>query len=311
METRKELFEYIFDILEDLELVKWTKMYTREVLTEAFSQTKKVPYIFCEKDASNFSASLRRIFNSHKEFTNYKGVSESWQTFLLRLINYKKCYECEKTKLIEEFNNNKATAFNVGCICKQCLSIKSKETREINKNYIVKELGGYCIECGYKENNAALEIHHKDKHKKRPDYSINKYGDNKSPSVYMINVSYNLMKVRFKTEQDNIELLCRNCHQKEPNINIYDSQKGLKAVLVELKYTYICEVENCNENINLHLHHNNPKEKTVAFGYFQNQSKKRILSEGLLEKEMNKDVSILCGNHHREYHNPIWKIIEE
>ena len=54
--NREELFNYFFDLLDELELSNYTPMYTREVILESFIQIDKKPYEYLNK----LSNSVRR-----------------------------------------------------------------------------------------------------------------------------------------------------------------------------------------------------------------------------------------------------------
>lgn len=228
--TREELFIYIFDMLEDLELIKWTKMYNRKLILEAFSQIDVFPYSYMEKKTSTFSLSMASVFNTHKKLNKTGNVS--WDVYLLGLINYKKCSDCGKTLPYEHFYTriNRVSGMDSVCIkcsSKQCkiyrdnnkedIAKNKKENRKINKQYIINELGGNCAICGYNRNTAALEFHHTDTNIKRLDYTIDEHGNNKSPSNYMLDVSFDEMRKRLENEKDNLSLLCANCHREIHN----------------------------------------------------------------------------------------------
>lgn len=299
MKTRKEMLTYIFDLLEDLDIINWTPMYNRQTILEAFNQTEESPHAFCGKTSTAFNGAMRKVFNTSKVFTGYKGRTEKWDVFLLRLIGYKKCPKCKLTLTFSDFYKNKTKFSGVKDICKNCTSTTAKKERKENKEYIVKELGGCCQSCGYDKNYAALDIHHELREPELFPWTIYN-GSNKKPSGYLINISKDTMKYRFDAEKHNLKLLCRNCHQKVENTGS-NSNKGMKEALEHLGYKYKCNI--CEENINLHLHHNSSKEREYGFGSFQNQSKDKILSDKFLEKEIKKDITILCGNHHMEIHN--------
>lgn len=223
--NREELFNRIFDMLEELDLVNWTKIYNRQYILEAFSQIDKPAYKYCNKSTSVFSAAMLRLFNKHKEFTNYKGRTEKWDSFLLRLISYKKCSKCNTTKTFDNFSKTKDEFVGIKGQCKECISeyysdnkksidIHEKNRRQINKEYIVEKLGNGCAVCRYNENLSVLDIHHKIREPNKFPWTIDSKGRSKSPSSYLVNVSKQTMIERLDKEIYNLELLCKNCHQE-------------------------------------------------------------------------------------------------
>ena len=76
-----------------------------------------------------------------------------------------------------------------------------------NKLQVVALLGGCCQECGYKDNLAALEFHHKD------------------PTTKLFNLdARNLANLKWEaiTEEANkCKLLCANCHRVEHNPDLF------------------------------------------------------------------------------------------
>lgn len=218
-----------------------------------------------------------------------------WRNFILNSYGYKYCKTCADIKLLDEFYDDKR--YGKQGKCKSCIS-----NGRYNIGIILLGENANCYKCGYNSNFSALELHHINTNIDKPTYAINS-----NPAQYIFGCSnIETAKERYDFEKSNLKLLCRNCHQKEHFTSNIDTQSGLKSALICLYYEYKCNI--CDENIYLHLHHNNIEEKIVSFGSFQNLSKDRILKDKILEREMKKDVLILCGNHHREIHNPTYKL---
>ncbi len=78
----------------------------------------------------------------------------------------------------------------------RCGSCNTKIRRFRAKAAAIKYLGGKCVECGWRGNQAAFEFHHKYSHKK--DFIIG-------------NVA-NKQWEKIKKELEKCILLCANCH---------------------------------------------------------------------------------------------------
>ena len=240
---RIEIYNKIFDMLEELELVKWTKIYNRNDIINAFSQINISPYIYMNKTQAAYSSGMRRIFNTEKL---NKISKESWDVYLLYLFSYKKCNICNKTQNINNFNADINRTHNLQHECVSCsinrkgqnyLSNKDKyiENEKINRKNNKEELSKIsknrrkstklsllgenpkCYICGYNKNLAALDLHHIDKIKERPEWTYTEKGKNKSPSSYLYRVSIELAVKRYNSEKDNLMIICANCHREEHN----------------------------------------------------------------------------------------------
>lgn len=118
----------------------------------------------------------------------------------------KQCYKCKQLKDLSDFYTSGHKHFSY---CKACMKILDHEKHIYFKYLCVKYKGGKCLNCGYNNNLAALEFHHKDPTQK--DFNICKYAQTK-------------LSNKIKIELDKCILLCANCHRTEhhPTINIHD-----------------------------------------------------------------------------------------
>lgn len=82
---------------------------------------------------------------------------------------------------------------------KRCNSCNTKIRRYRTKLAAIKYLGGKCERCGYNENPAGLEFHHRDPDAK--EFQIGSVANKSWESV--------------KTELDKCDLLCSICHRIE------------------------------------------------------------------------------------------------
>jgi hypothetical protein len=99
---------------------------------------------------------------------------------------------------------------------RRCNSCNTKIRRYRTKLAAVAYLGGKCIRCGYKENVAGLEFHHRDADEK--EFTI-------------ANVANKAWDVIVK-ELDKCDLLCSTCHRVE-------HAKRDEAFIAEaMKYAY-------------------------------------------------------------------------
>ena len=95
----------------------------------------------------------------------------------------------------------------------RCGSCNTKIRRYRTKAAAIKYLGGKCMECGWRGNQAALQFHHINFKKK--DFSIGN----------VANKSWNTIKL----ELQKCILLCANCH------SITHSTKDDKLFILEAK----------------------------------------------------------------------------
>jgi hypothetical protein len=95
---------------------------------------------------------------------------------------------------------------------RRCNSCNTKIRRYRAKNAAIEYLGGKCRHCGYSENQAALEFHHRDPNEK--EFTIG----------HVANKSWEFIK----KELDKCDLLCSNCHRIE------HSTKDDEAFLAEV-----------------------------------------------------------------------------
>lgn len=106
-----------------------------------------------------------------------------------------KCSKCgSKNK-----NNFYTDSYNrKSWLCKKCAKRYVFERQRFLKKKCIEYAGGKCEKCGYDENYAALEFHHKD--------------DNKEFEIGSAR-SYSWEKI--KREIDKCSLLCSRCHREE------------------------------------------------------------------------------------------------
>ena len=292
---REEIYPLIIETLEEENLLQFStssrSLLNRNSLIEAFSQNETPFWKVCgygsAQPFSNALARAGKLVNKPKEI--------QWDSYLISLVGYNYCKTCNTCKQLEYFSKASKSHYGKLHKCKNC----EAERHIVDKKIVIKELENTielkCDICKYNNNFAALDFHHIDANIKRPEWAIGR-----TPSTYLLLCSPEEIIKRYKVEENNLQILCHNCHQKEHNTTNY-TQDGLKQALSILGKEYKCEV--CEENINLHLHHNNPKDKECSFHDFGHQSSKKIIDDGKLKTELNKDVSILCGNHHAEIHN--------
>lgn len=260
------------------------------ILIKAYTKDIEIWEAAGYKSNSNFSQMFNQIV-----YMKDKPKVVFWKIFFLRIIGYKQCKSCKSIKLLEEFSEDKTAKNGKVSLCKECRNKKSKYNRiDVKIHILTKYFNTECSICGYNKNISALELHHINNDIIRPEYA-----KNSKPGSYIFNCSVQTAEKRTIIEKENLIVLCSCCHQKE-HAKEGQSPTDIIDSLEYLGYEYKCDV--CDENTHLHLHHNN-KDKKFTFSYFRGQSKQRILFDKLLEEEMNKDVVILCANHHREIHN--------
>lgn len=312
-QTREEAFTFIIDsLIESGDLTyntnKQTKINEKTLLSALIQISVPLHKALTYSSVSGMSRGLRPIFSDN--VLSKKTSQERWDNFLLSYFSLRYCSKCDSVLSFDTFYRSSSTFSGLQTYCIPCQNEMNAYNRDETLKHMVKvfireNFLPHCNVCGYDVSWAAMEIHHK-------RYNTQKYPwtKNSSPSAYIFGVSPDTAEERFMLEKDNLQLICCNCHQNKHAFSSVDNQIGLKDSLVELGYKYACSITDCNEKTHLHLHHNNPKDKQYSFGDFITKSKQKILKDGFLELEMKKDVVILCGNHHREIHNPN-KLIEK
>lgn len=117
------------------------------------------------------------------------------------------CSNCKEYKPAEQFNNHRNGKFGKHHYCKVCHRARrdqGKQKQSMNQRnrtlsaYYVKEAGGCCQKCGYKEFIPALDFHHINRHEK--EYR---------PKAIIISNNHELTR----RELDKCVLLCANCHR--------------------------------------------------------------------------------------------------
>ena len=82
-------------------------------------------------------------------------------------------------------------------ICASCHNKYTKELGKDKKNYVVSNLGGKCVVCGFNKFNSALDVHHLD------------------PSIKEASMRRMLgwSKKNIDKEIETCVLMCSNCHR--------------------------------------------------------------------------------------------------
>jgi 5-methylcytosine-specific restriction endonuclease McrA len=109
----------------------------------------------------------------------------------------KKCIVCE-SEFIAHHNNRR--------YCYSCvpygmgIAAEKRARKRIVKTALIQYKGGSCKECGYKDAQSALQLHHRDPNEK--DFTFAR-----------VNLSHlGLTMDKLKKEADKCDLLCANCH---------------------------------------------------------------------------------------------------
>ena len=124
-----------------------------------------------------------------------------------RGIMTRKCTKCGFKKKLKDFYYKK-TQQRYTSHCKPCTSQVAAERLRRKKIKAINLLGGECQKCGYNQNFAALDFHHKDPNKKDMIWAD------------MKNKCWETIIVELKK----CTLLCKNCHAEThwPECNIID-----------------------------------------------------------------------------------------
>lgn len=106
--------------------------------------------------------------------------------------NKQKIHKCSVCGEVEpkKFYGHKKT------VCGNCHNKYTLEIGRKKRNFIIEEMGGKCISCGFNKYQSALQVHHLDPSKKDKNFS----------SIRGWN------KTRILEEIKNCVLLCANCH---------------------------------------------------------------------------------------------------
>lgn len=99
------------------------------------------------------------------------------------------CYKCGEIDSSKFYGDKKQ-------ICGSCHNKDTLRRGQEKRDYTIKQLGGECIRCGYKDYSCSLDIHHLDPSIKDENF--------KSLRGWSIE--------RIDREIKNCVLLCRNCH---------------------------------------------------------------------------------------------------
>ncbi|MEX0932321.1 MAG: hypothetical protein WDZ61_00295 [Parcubacteria group bacterium] len=95
----------------------------------------------------------------------------------------------------------------------RCGSCNTKIRRFRAKSAAIKQLGGKCMKCGWRGNQAALQFHHNDS--KGKEFAIGNVANKSWDSI--------------KQEMKKCSLLCANCHAIEHSTK--NNEKFLKEAL--------------------------------------------------------------------------------
>ena len=115
----------------------------------------------------------------------------------------KTCNRCKLEKPREDFYKISGSSYKESwdcrsSVCKSCMSVVTKEKRDLVKKQAVEHLGNKCVDCGLKtEHYEVYDFHHLDPSKKEIAF-----GASRSRSFSSI-----------KSELDKCVLLCANCHR--------------------------------------------------------------------------------------------------
>lgn len=110
----------------------------------------------------------------------------------------KTCKDCNKNKPESEFYKKGKYPFSFCKICQHERNHQRKVSRRIK---VIKLMGGKCSRCGYDENYAALDMHHKDPSTKE----LSNQDIKERPWQLVV------------AEIKKCVLLCKNCHTAHHN----------------------------------------------------------------------------------------------
>ncbi len=147
--------------------------------------------------------------------------------------NHKKCLKCEKHKKFEDFYFRKSKNI-YNSWCKQCVYDFQKNRWKLRKRYMLELCGGKCCICGYNNNIAALEFHHK------------KEKDKKYSGSHLLSLSQEKMIKELKK----CILLCANCHREihNPDCNLFNELVPQKK-LIDKKILPTGKCPICKKNV--------------------------------------------------------------
>ena len=130
----------------------------------------------------------------------------------------KTCSNCNQTKSFSEYAKNRKQKDGYDSWCKKCRNKYRNLKREYGKNVMSRyKIMKGCSRCGYNKHPAALEFNHINPELK--NFCI-------CASYYSVSLkNHNKLKINFKKELANCEVLCANCH----NIHTYGKEKAHAA----------------------------------------------------------------------------------
>lgn len=121
--------EIITEIIERLETdieISWPSkadIVSKEKLIECWSKYRKESDgIYFGYKGKNFYRVYKKLFKNISKPT----ISESWKAYILRIYNYKYCYEYKNLLEIDKFNSDYSRTSNLKNNCKICQSKYSK-----------------------------------------------------------------------------------------------------------------------------------------------------------------------------------------
>lgn len=132
----------IITILKDLEskyIINWSKSHFSKIsknkLIDCWSQNNISDWEYYSYfDRHGVGIAYRKIFNN--VISKDKGNGEPWRNYILRIYDYKYCYECNNLLSIDKFNLNKSRKSGLDNRCKKCASEYHQIHHQKNKDYI-------------------------------------------------------------------------------------------------------------------------------------------------------------------------------
>jgi len=173
--NRKIAFNKIFEIIEEIEGITYTKKYHKENIIEALAQTdiSESEYLGY-KTAHGFSRLMNRLIIVDLKKPKYN----NWSTYLLYLINLKYCNICKEVLDINKFGKDNRTKTKLSTKCKQCDNNRAivyrKENKHISKQY-------------YQDNREKLLNDSKQRKLNNPEYYQNYYQEHKEEYLARVN----------------------------------------------------------------------------------------------------------------------------
>lgn len=129
--NRKIAFDKIFDILEEIEGIKYTKKYNRDNIIKALTQIDMSPSEYLGyKTTHGFSRLMNRLIIIDLEKPKYN----NWSTYLLYLINLKYCNSCTEILDFSKFGTDNVTKTKLSTKCKRCDNNRAMVYRKENKH---------------------------------------------------------------------------------------------------------------------------------------------------------------------------------